>query len=184
MKSDTSLTDDKLVFRRPKLDDGFAIYQLIKRSPPLDLNSSYLYFLQADHFSDTCLVAHYQDKIVGFISAYIHPKDQSQLFVWQVAVDAEMRGKQVGSHLLEQLINKQSSDEITRLSATISPSNIASQKLFKRFATRYGCSLTSQPYLIESHFGDLGHEAEDLYVISAMNNQPLKQLITTNLNKG
>lgn len=182
MKPNTSLTDEKLVFRRPKLDDGYAIYQLIKRCPPLDLNSSYLYFLQADHFFDTCLVAIYQDKMVGFISAYIHPKDKNQLFVWQVAVDAEMRGKKVASQLLENLVIKQSS-EVTSLSATISPSNIASQNLFKRFATHYKCSLTSQPYLEQSHFGDLGHEAEDLYLVSATNNQSLKQFITK-LNKG
>jgi L-2,4-diaminobutyric acid acetyltransferase len=177
-----SLTDDKLIFRHPRLEDGYAIYQLIKRCPPLDLNSSYLYFLQADHFSDTCLIAQYQDKTVGCIWAYKHPKNNNQLFVWQVAVDATMRGKQVGSQLLEQLVIKQSSHgEITSLSATISPSNVASQKLFERFAKRYSCSLNKQPYLMESHFGDLGHEAEDLYVIAALENQSLTQLITNKI---
>lgn len=184
MEPEISRTDDKLVFRHPKLDDGYAIYQLIKRCPPLDLNSSYLYFLQADHFSDTCIVALSNDKVVGFISGYRHPKNKNQLFVWQVAVDASIRGKQVGLQLLEQLVVQQQSTELTSITATISPSNIASQKLFQRFTKRHNLMITKQSYLLERHFADLGHEAEELYLISATNNQPLPLLITTELNKG
>jgi len=63
-------------FRTPKIEDGLAIHSLIKQSPPLDLNSSYLYFLQATHFADTCVVAEKEGEIVGFVSAYFRPDQE------------------------------------------------------------------------------------------------------------
>ncbi len=62
---DTQKSEVSVQFRKPKLEDGLAIYHLIQASPPLDVNSSYLYFLQASHFADTCAVAEVDGQIVG-----------------------------------------------------------------------------------------------------------------------
>lgn len=44
-----------LIFRLPRLKDGAALYELIEACPPLDLNSSYLYFLISVAFICTFL---------------------------------------------------------------------------------------------------------------------------------
>jgi L-2,4-diaminobutyric acid acetyltransferase len=171
-------SDEQITFRKPRLSDGRAIYGLIKASPPLDLNSSYLYFLQADHFADTCVVAESDGRIVGFVSAYFKPNAPGDLFVWQVAVDASMRGRQMGSRLLSQLVsNQREHPGFCKISATISPSNVASQKLFKRFAKSHQLNLGKQAYLTTAHFGDLGHEAEELYTLSAPNNKLFSEFL-------
>lgn len=163
-----------LSFRKPILTDGHAIYQLIKSSPPLDLNSSYLYFLQASHFADTCIVAEQNGQIIGFLSAYFQPDKPQALFVWQVAVAESQRGRGLAKGLLLALLKNQPNDSaMTEITCTISPSNKASQSLFKSFAKTHGLLLQTAPFINEAHFGEENHEAEDLYILKAADNQKL-----------
>lgn len=163
-----------LTFRKPILNDGYAIYQLIKSSPPLDLNSSYLYFLQASHFSDTCIVVEQNGTIIGFLSAYYQPDKPQSLFVWQVAVAESARGRGLAKAMLLALIKNQPSDStMTELACTISPSNKASQGLFGSFAKTHGLILETSPFINETHFGEENHEAEDLYILKAGDNTKL-----------
>lgn len=164
-------------FRSPRIEDGIAIYKLIKQSPPLDLNSSYLYFLQATHFADTCLVAEKEGEIVGFVSAYFRPDEDDSLFIWQIAVSEKARGHGLGKQLIYHLIRNQSSRPIVRdVCCTISPSNKASQNLFKSFAEQHGLIIEKTPFLESHHFGsnaEDSHEAEDLYCLRAAYNDNL-----------
>lgn len=165
---------NELNFRKPVLNDGYGIYQLIKASPPLDLNSSYLYFLQASHFSDTCIVVEQDEAIIGFISAYYRPDKPQCLFVWQVAIAESARGRGLAKAMLLGLIKNQPSDSVmTELACTISPSNKASQGLFSSFAKTHGLIMETSPFINEAHFGEDNHEAEDLYIISAADNTKL-----------
>lgn len=163
-----------LNFRHPTLSDGHAIYQLIKSSPPLDLNSSYLYFLQASHFADTCIVVERDGDLIGFISAYYQPDNPQSLFVWQVAIAESARGQGLAKAMLLALLKNQPNDsEMTQLACTISPSNKASQGLFRSFSEMHGLTLNSTPFINETHFGDENHEAEDLYILKAADNTKL-----------
>ena len=174
MTHNTHNAPTPLNFRKPKLSDGQAIYRLIKSSPPLDLNSSYLYFLQASHFADTCIVAEQNEQIIGFLSAYLQPDKPQALFVWQVAVAESHRGRGLAKSMLAALVKNQPSDSaITEITCTISPSNKASQSLFNSFAKKYGLLLQTAPFINEAHFGDEAHEAEDLYILKAADNQKL-----------
>jgi len=170
--------EQNLIFRKPTLDDGHAIYHLIKSSPPLDVNSSYLYFLQASHFADTCIVVESDEKIVGFVSAYYRPDQPGSLFVWQVAVAETMRGVGLAKRMLLALVENQIGNaDLSVLCCTISPSNKASQGLFKSFAKNYGLTLTVEPFITEAHFGDEGHEAEELYELKSDKQENLTHLI-------
>lgn len=178
MEKTTQLIGD-VTFRTPVLEDGASIYNLIKYAPPLDLNSSYLYFLQASHFADSCLVAEHEGKIIAFISGYFRPDKAHSFFIWQVAVAEHARGLGLASNLLDQLIKKQSKVIIKEICCTISPSNKASQKLFKHFADQHRFQLEVTPFLTEKHFANSGHEVEDLYSITtAYNENMLNTLLT------
>lgn len=162
------MIQDTLIFRQPTLTDGLAIYELVKASPPLDVNSSYLYFLQASHFADTCVVVERNQTIVGFLSGYFRPDAPHSLFVWQVAVADTMRGQGLAKRMLQALLaNQKGQTEVTTLCCTISPSNKASQALFQSFAKQYGLKLTVTHFIEEAHFGSEGHEAEELYSLTA-----------------
>ncbi|MBE0493969.1 MAG: diaminobutyrate acetyltransferase [Thiomicrospira sp.] len=154
--------------RPPCLQDGAAITRLVKQSQTLDVNSSYLYFLLAEHFSDTCAVAQLDDaqnELVGFVTAYRLPKDPSILFVWQVAVDPKMRGQGLAMALLKNLTQRDWFGEIRQVQCTISPSNTASNALFNKLASELNSQTKIEAFLTESHLGG-GHEDEPLVIIN------------------
>lgn len=162
-------------FRTPKLQDGMALYHLVKSCPPLDLNSSYLYFLQSSHFADSCMLAELNGEIVGFVSAYRRPDDLQNLFIWQVAVSPTARGKGLAKRLISELLAKQMQSQIalTAVSCTIAPSNKASQGLFKSLAKQYGLTLEVCDFIKQEHFAGQEHEAEQEYTLRAPQSQPL-----------
>ena len=173
-----TLQHQKVVFRKPHLHDGQGIYELVKNCPPLDLNSRYLYFLQADHFADTCVLAELDAKVIGFISGYIRPDAPHTLFVWQVAVASHMRGKKLAKALLKTLIKNQAHRaRVDTLSTTIGPSNTASQNLFTSFSKSYGLEIRQENYLDADQFGEDGHEAELLYTFTSSKNKTLIESI-------
>jgi L-2,4-diaminobutyric acid acetyltransferase len=151
-----------IALRRPELADGKAVHDLIQRCPPLDVNSSYNYFLLCSHFRDTCVVAEANDRIVGFLSAYLLPARPDTLFIWQVAVDQEVRGRGLAGQLLAALTARPACAGVSTLETTISPSNTSSRRVFQRFAEQHGAALNEETFLEAAHFGSEAHEEERL----------------------
>lgn len=152
--------------RKPARSDGAALHDLIARCPPLDLNSRYAYLLLCEHHADTCVVAELDGKLVGAVTAYFVPAQPDVLFVWQVAVAPGMQGQRLASRMLDRLIERCATERPLRtVQATISPSNIASRKLFTSLATRHGLEITGSLLFSAADFGDGEHEEEWLYQI-------------------
>ncbi|MAY41542.1 MAG: diaminobutyrate acetyltransferase [Oceanospirillaceae bacterium] len=151
-----------IIYKKPKPMDGAQVNTLIKRCPPLDTNSLYCNLLQCLDFSETSIVAKNSNgEIVGFISGYIPPKRTRTLFIWQVALDPEYRGQGIASEMLSRLFSRDS--DLRFMETTISPSNTASQKLFKSFFTTHHMSLETHTLFERGiHFAD-DHEDEVLY---------------------
>jgi L-2,4-diaminobutyric acid acetyltransferase len=157
-----SSPQDDVYIRKPLASDGYEIHQLIANSPPLDLNSIYSYYLLSDHFSDSCVVAENQGRVVGFISAYRIPQRPDTLFVWQVVVNRALRGKRIAWRMLESLL-QYLHGEIRQVEATVNPSNAASRGLFERLAAEQGTTLQEETFLEATAFGPGGeHESEIL----------------------
>jgi len=151
-----------ITYRPPSLKDGKSIHQLVRDSGVLDVNSAYLYFLLSDHFRETCVVAESNGQLLGFTTAYRLPEDPSVLFVWQIGVSPAAQGQGVASAMLKTLEERDFFGAIREIQLTISPSNTASQALFKRWAQRLGTEITVREYLTEDDLGN-GHEPELLY---------------------
>ena len=148
--------------RPPELEDGKAVHELIKRCPPLDINSSYNYFLLCSHFRDTCVVAEANDQIVGFLSAYLIPSRPDTVFIWQVAVDESARGTGLAGRMLEQVTERPVCANVRTLETTISPSNLSSRRVFERFAEKRHAPTHEETFLEAGHFGAEAHEEERL----------------------
>ncbi len=158
--------DDEIILRHPVKEDGLAIFNLIKACPPLDLNSSYYYYMMCNDFGKSSLLAERNGELLGYISGYITPEDEKTLFIWQVAVSEAARGKGMAGAILANLVQDWKGI-ITSLKTTISPSNKASQALFNGFAEKNGHSIKTTDFLTAKDFGDgEGHEAEELYTIT------------------
>ncbi len=160
------LPDISVSLRTPRPYDGSMIWQLVKDTGVLDLNSPYAYFLLGEHFADTCLIAEHDGKIVGFVSAYIHPEKPDTLFVWQIGVAAVARRQGLALHLLLALLQRKSCRNVKSIQTTITPSNKPSRALFKALAQAVNGDLLEQSdYFRSQWFPQGNHEPESLFTI-------------------
>ncbi|MCD2126397.1 diaminobutyrate acetyltransferase [Rhodococcus ruber] len=152
-------------FRAPRISDGIRMWQIARDSKVLDVNSSYAYVLWCRDFAATSVVATAGDhEAVGFVSGYRRPEAPDTLFVWQVAVDQDQRGRGVAGRMLDSLWDRLTDAGVTRLETTVSPDNEASIAMFTALARRRGLRITRSELFTPSDFPD-SHMAEDLYTI-------------------
>ena len=158
----TSAHDTTLGYRLARLEDGPALWSLAKANG-LDENSPYAYLLWTEYFRDTTVVATDDgDAPVGFVTAFRRPDEPSAVFVWQIGVDASHRRRGIAGRLLDELFERTGGNT---LEATVTPSNSASETLFRRFGERHGLAVTVEPLFAEELFPP-GHEAELRFRIS------------------
>ena len=155
-----------LQIRPPSLADGADMWRLARDSGTLDLNTSYAYLLLARDFAASSRLALQDGEAVGFVLGYLRPTAPGTLFIWQIAVDASQRGKQVAGRMLDALLDDL--PQVTQLETTITEDNTASQRLFASFARRHGAEERIEPLITEQHFPDAGHGAELLHTISPL----------------
>jgi len=146
-----------------------AVFGLIKRCPPLDVNSSYCNFLQSGHFAQTSVIAEIDGETVGFISAYIKPDQPNTLFIWQVAVDERARGLGLASRMLMHILERPHCQAVSHLETTITEDNTGSWALFRRLANTLSTSLNSSLFLDKQEHFKGEHESESLVCIGPFN---------------
>ncbi len=154
-----------IVYRAPTLEDCSSIHSLVQSSKPLDLNSLYSYLLLTAHHGDTCIVAELEGGIVGYVSAYVHPKKDDTLFVWQVAVSERVRKQGVGLSMLTGILKRPGLQSVRWLETTVSPSNTGSSRLFHSLARKLNTSCHTSVYFSRELFEGQSHEEEVLFRI-------------------
>lgn len=152
----------RIALRSPAPGEGKQVHELVGRCPPLDLNSSYSYFLLCSHFRDTCVVAEQDGQLVGFLSAYLIPDRPHTLFAWQMAVDETARGQGLAGRMLEHLLKQPTCAMVRSVETTVSPSNLASRRVFTRLAEKLHTGSAEETFLEAAQFGAEAHEAEQL----------------------
>ncbi len=155
--------------RKPKIEDGNLIYHLVQKCQPLDINSLYSYLIICAHFDQTSVLAEINNEIVGYISAYINPKQNETLFVWQVAVSPNMRGKGLATKMINDILKREDIQPINFIETTVTPSNQASKSLFKKIASQLDTNLEKFPFFTSDLFGESNHEEELLFRIGPLN---------------
>lgn len=155
---------EEIILRHPTKEDGLAIYNLVKSCPTLDLNSSHYYHMMCADFGKSSLIAERGDTILGYVSGYIPPEEEGTLFVWQIAILEDARGKGLAGALLMNLAQDWSG-LITKMKTTLSPSEKVATALFKSFATKSSYKITKSDFLKAKDFGDERKEAAHLYTI-------------------
>ncbi len=167
--SRTDSPDGAVVIRSPRIGDGALIWRLAVDSEVLDVNSSYAYVLWCRDFHATSVVAEVDGAIAGFVTGYLRPEAPEVLFIWQVAVDETFRGRGIGVKMLDHLVCNAVEHGIATLETTVSPDNEASQAMFASLARRHGAQMNREQLFQPDDFPG-GHESEDLYRISPLQN--------------
>ncbi len=158
------------IIRPPAPADAPPVHALIARCHPLDRNSLYCNLLQCSHFSETSALAEDRDGVCGFVSGYRVPKDQTVLFVWQVAVDVRMRGRRLARALIEDILTR-SESPFEKIHTTITKSNQASRAMFHGLAQSLGAAVEEHVLFDRDHHLNGEHDSEYLFVIGPFNNK-------------
>lgn len=156
-------------FRSPEPSDAAAIWRLVRDSGSLDLNSPYAYLLACRHHGATSLIVTDDGEPVGFVVAYRPPEQQDTVFVWQIAVSPLRRGRGLGRHMLHALLERLVPEGVRYLEATVTPSNTASDRLFRGVATDFGVDCDESLCFAADEFPEgAAHEEELLYRIGPL----------------
>ncbi|QGG96531.1 diaminobutyrate acetyltransferase [Actinomarinicola tropica] len=158
-----------ITFRPPTPDDARVVWQMARDSGALDLNSPYAYLLVCDHFAATSLVAEEPDgRLVGFVAAYRPPTEPDVVFVWQIAVDPARRGHGIAQRMLHALVDRLLPLGVLGLTATVTPGNEPSRRLFQSLARDRRTRFEERPLYDEELFPGEGHEAEHRVLIAPL----------------
>jgi len=84
------------------------------------------------YFGNSCFVAKFNDKIVGFVMGFKSQVDKNKFFLWQIGVLSHYRGKEIGKKLLIKLEKTAVEFSCKKIEVTVDPENIVSQKLFNK----------------------------------------------------
>jgi diaminobutyrate acetyltransferase len=109
------------------------------------------------------VVAEDEEGIAGFISGYPVPDRDTTLFIWQVAVDPRMRRMGLAGKMIQNILERNTF--FRYIETTVTPSNSASDRLFRSVGEKLNTELTVLEYYKASLFGGSDHEPENLYRI-------------------
>jgi L-2,4-diaminobutyric acid acetyltransferase len=166
------MADDGIVLREPVSEDGVRLHKLVSECKPLDENSVYCNLLQCSHFSQTCCVAEKDGSMVGFVTGYLHPKEEGVYFLWQVGVHPDAAGHGLGKRMMKAILAREVCRGVHTLHTTITKDNKASRGLFGSFARDEGAEMTEEDFFTEKHFGDTGKDPEYLFRIGPLSTPP------------
>src|SRR5690625_2257600 len=161
----STLAADPVQIRSPRPGEGGDMWRLARDGGELDLNSSYAYLVLAADFATTCRVAVSAGEVVGFLLGYQPPQRPGSVFVWQVAVRADQRGRRLAARMLDDLVD--ALPGVHTLEATVTEDNTASRRLFASFARGRGAELTWSEGVPATDFPD-GHDGEPRLHISPL----------------
>ncbi len=151
-----------MIIRKPRVEDGAQLHELVAQSDAVDDNSSYLYLLLCQDFADTCVVAQSEGTIAGFVTGYVPPRRPSSLFVWQVVVAPQAQRQGLAQRMLKALVAQFPGEHLEYVEATITPGNVPSRKLFAALARDLGTEINFSEYFRAEHFGNSAHDPEEL----------------------
>ena len=150
--------------KNPDSDYGYQISELIKNSPPLDLNSTYLYFIQSHYFNKTCAIAVNEiDRVIGFVSGFQDPRKKDTLFIWQVAISKDARGNGLASKLIHFIL--QEHPHMQFIETTITKDNTSSISLFNKISQELNTNIIEEPVLDKTKHFLNQHDSENLFRI-------------------
>lgn len=152
-------------FRAARTEDGSAMWRIARDSGGLELNSCYAYLTMCRDFGATCAIAEENGRALGFVLGYRPPAHPEVVFVWQVGVDAEARGRGIAARLLSELVQLPGCRGVRFLETTVTPGNAASLALFSSFARKLGAPIERAVGFGAELFTHEDHEREDRYRI-------------------
>jgi L-2,4-diaminobutyric acid acetyltransferase len=111
------------------------------------------------------VVAEEGGELLGAVIGFRPPDAPDTLFVWQIMVAERGRNRGLGRRMLLWLARHNAAPGVRYLAATVTPSNQASQRMFRGFARAVGAACEESLLFPAALFPGGGHEEERLFRI-------------------
>jgi diaminobutyrate acetyltransferase len=169
----------EIFLRSAETRDGARMWSFVRKHGVLELNSAYCYMLMTTHFGKHCAIAETSAMsdgggprdLAGFVLSYRPPETPEDLFVWQIGVHPDMRGRGLAKRMLHHLLTLPANRGVQYITASVATGNEPSRALFRGFARDTNIACRESAFFAPDMFpADLegGHEAEDLFRIGPM----------------
>lgn len=168
--------DGVIKIRRPRLEygDGGAMWRLARESGVLEENAEYTYHMFTHFFGEASTVAELDGEAVGFIAGFRPPDRPDTVFVWQIAVAPEARGRGLAATMLHGLLRRLR-DDVRYLEASVTPSNEASQRTFRSIARDLRTHCSEEILFPGDRFHGPSHEDEVLFRIGPIDPSAIEE---------
>ena len=155
---------ETVTFRKPRTEDGVAVWRAIEQAGTLEVNTAYFYLVFCSDFCDTCLIAEDGENIAGVLIGYHPPNEPDTAFCWQIGILPAWRGQGLGKRMLAAWLELRANQQVKWVSATVADDNAASEHLFRGFAKSLGVACAVTPHFTKDHF-PAGHRPEPMFRI-------------------
>lgn len=126
--------------RSPGPDDAGLLQTFVSTCPPLEVHTAFTYWVLGRYSSPFCFLAESEGRPCGLLTAVATARPDSSLYVWQLGVSEQWRGKGVAGLLLDHLADAMRAADMQAFEVSISPANEPSRRTFESFAERVGGS--------------------------------------------
>ncbi len=123
-----------MIIRQCSVEDVDKIRIFVNECKPLELHTPFTYWILFNYFSSLCFLMIEEGNIIGFISGIKSSKDINLVYLWQIGVSKDHRGKNYASVLIDHFVNSAKSLECNRIQVSISPLNEVSYNAFLKYS--------------------------------------------------
>ena len=122
------------LIRNVRSNDTPIIQSLAIKCSPLELHTEYTYWVCTHLFQCSSFILELDKYPIGYIMAI---ENTSTVFIWQIGITSEHRGKGLSKHLIGACVNYAKSVK-KNLEVTISENNEESYRAFRNYCRRNG----------------------------------------------
>jgi L-2,4-diaminobutyric acid acetyltransferase len=120
------------VIKKTTEEDFLKVYDFVSNCKPLENYSEHFYKIMLRYFGNSCFIAEFNSKIVGFIMGFNSQVEKDKLFIWQIGVFSKYRGKEVGNKLLDKIEKTAIEFGCKIIELTVDPENGPSIRFFEK----------------------------------------------------
>lgn len=154
---------DNIFLKKVDENDFSIMKHLALKCPPLDVHTSYTYWVVSKLFGEYCFLAKDGEKPIGYIMCV---KNDSVLLIWQIGILKEYRKKGISKLLIEAVFDN-IKDKNIDIYVTISDTNKDSYYSFYNFCLANNYSFSKIDYIsIDDIDDDMFTEQEYVYKIN------------------
>ncbi len=123
-----------MIIRNCTENDVDIIRAFVNECKPLDLHTSFTYWTLFKYSSNLCFIMLEVDKTIGFISGIRSSLDKNVVYLWQIGINKEDRGKNYASILIDHFIKSVIALGCNKIQVSIAPENESSLNTFLKYS--------------------------------------------------